>query len=618
MTLPLRRVLQFIPVSGRRLGRRVLKAAWWTITLQLPARLAERRGAAAVFKATAATIPSAKPADQRALKEVTDSGLFDPSYYLPLLPHKELIRKRAGSAGSTIQYRPVISVLMPSYNSEAAYLARAIDSVRTQTYSNWELCIADDGSARAETLEVLSRYERLDERIKVTRCSVNSGISAATNTAMAVAAGEFIAMLDHDDELLPDALREVVLELNESPSTDVIYTDQAYIEADGALAGNFFKPDWSPELLRGVMYVGHLLIVRRKLALEVGGFDSRFDKVQDFEFMLRLSERTKLIRHIPQVLYYWRKVPGSVAYHGDEKGKVEPIQAAAVNAHLQRCGIPGIAAPSDRFAHRLIIRPNSRTYFPTVSVIIHAPETLAGFRERLLALRSHTDHPKVQFIVVPRGSESQLATELSGVPALIAKHSVPHGVTINQLAEREAGEFIVLMNGELEICSGAWLENLLLLAEAPDSGCVAPLVLQHSGKVLHAGLVLGINDSVGFAMNGWDADADGYAGSLSCTREVAAVAGHCFMISRDLLNELGGLSYLTNGVLAGADLSLRAHVRSKRNLCTPRVVFRYSGPRSEEAAPIEQIAFVDAWQNVLTQGDPYHNPNFSLSGSGFS
>jgi len=274
--------------------------------------------------------------------------------------------------------------------------------------------------------------------------------------------------------------------------------------------------------------------------------------------------------------------------------------------------------PSDRFAHRLTIWPNSRTHPPAIRVIIHSPETLAGFRERLLALRSHTDHPNVQFIVVTRGSESQLATELSGIPALIAKHSGPHGVTINQLVKREASEFIVLMSGELEICSEAWLENLLLEAEAPDSGCVAPLVLQHSGKVLHAGLVLGINGSVGFAMNGWDADADGYAGSLSCAREVVAVAGDCFMISRDLLDELGGLSYLTNGVLAGADLSLRAHVRSKRNLCTPRVVLRYRRSHSEEVAPIEEIAFVDAWQNVLARGDPYHNPNFSLSGSGFS
>ena len=667
MTLPLRRVLRLIPVSGRRLARRVLKLGWWTVTLQLPARLAERR---------------------RAVAEVTDSGLFDPSYYLETNPDvaaggvnplmhflkqgwtegrdpnplfdtsyylevnpdvaaahinplvhfvkhrgferktfvrlpqnqalKELIRKRGVRGGSTIYYRPVISVLMPTYNTVAAHLACAIDSVCVQTYSNWELCIVDDGSVRAETLEVLSRYERSDERIKVTRCSVNSGISAATNTAMAMATGEFIAMLDHDDELLPDALREVVLELNERPNTDVIYTDQAYIEADGALAGNFFKPDWSPELFRGVMYVGHLLVVRRTTALEVGGFDSRFDKVQDFEFMLRVSEKTKLIRHIPQVLYYWRKVPGSIAYNGDVKGKVEPIQAAAVNAHLQRCGIPGIAVPSDRFAHRLTIWPNSRTHPPAIHVIIHSPETLAGFRERLLALRSHTDHPNVQFIVVTRGSESQLATELSGIPALIAKHSGPHDVTINQLVKREASEFIVLISGELEICSEAWLENLLLEAEAPDSGCVAPLVLQHSGKVLHAGLVLGINGSVGFAMNGWDADSDGYAGSLSCAREVVAVAGDCFMISRDLLDELGGLSYLTNGVLAGADLSLRAHVRSKRNLCTPRVVLRYWRPRSEEVAPIEEIAFVDAWQNVLARGDPYHNPNFSLSGSGFS
>ena len=219
-------------------------------------------------------------------------------------------------------FQPTISILMPTYNTPARYLRRAIDSVLSQVYPYFELCINDDGSTSAETLATLDECARRDRRIHVKRSPVNMGISRATNAALGVARGDYVAMLDHDDELAPEALVEVVRALNRDPDLDVVYTDQDYIDADGTVAEPFFKPDWSPELFRGVMYVGHLLVVRRTLASEVGGFDAKFDNVRDFEFMLRLSESTSRIHHVPKILYHWRRVPGSVAYGGNKKAGV--------------------------------------------------------------------------------------------------------------------------------------------------------------------------------------------------------------------------------------------------------------------------------------------------------
>ena len=204
-----------------------------------------------------------------------------------------------------LKNKPVISVLVPTFNTSERHLRAAIESVFAQTYPNWELCICDDGSSENSTLAVLREMEdRKDPRISVKYRDENGGISRASNDALALARGEFVAMLDHDDELLPDALLEIVLAIDAEPGTDVVYTDQAYMSAEGDEEEALRKPDWSQRLFWGVMYVGHLLVVRRELANEVNGFDPQFDNAQDFEFMLRLSERTKRIVHVPKVLYY--------------------------------------------------------------------------------------------------------------------------------------------------------------------------------------------------------------------------------------------------------------------------------------------------------------------------
>ncbi len=243
---------------------------------------------------------------------------------------------------------PLVSVLVPIFNTPPPLLEQAVRSVREQTYRNWQLCLVDDGSTAPETRRALDALAAGDEQIAVRTLPANRGIAAATNAAFELATGELVAMLDHDDELTPDALAEVVGEFRREPETDAVYTDHEVVEEDGSSAWVFIKPDWSPELFRGVMYAGHLLVVRREAMVAAGGFRSEYDGVQDFEFLLRLSEWTRRIRHVRRVLYRWRKAPGSVASGQGHKPDVRRRHLEAVNAHLARLGIKARAVYLER------------------------------------------------------------------------------------------------------------------------------------------------------------------------------------------------------------------------------------------------------------------------------
>ena len=294
---------------------------------------------------------------KKELQVLQRSGLFDEQFYLESNPDvaaaKSLRRQAAARRGQkNLDYRPLLSVLIPTCNTLPIYLEAAVRSVIVQAYSNWELRIVDDGSSNVATLGTLERIASWDNRIFVARKAQNRGISATTNEALRDARGDYVAMLHHDDELTNDALYEVVRALNCEKTIDVIYTDQDYISPEGKLASRLLKPDWSPALFRGVMYVGHLLTVRRSLALDFGGFDSAFDSVHDYEFMLRVSERTQHIHHVPMVLCHSRRIPESVAGGSKANQNIEGRQADAVQAHLRTpiahraCQIESATAPS--------------------------------------------------------------------------------------------------------------------------------------------------------------------------------------------------------------------------------------------------------------------------------
>lgn len=516
---------------------------------------------------------------------------------------------------------PLISILIPTYDTPARYLEACIGSVLAQSYGNWELCITDDGSTSPETREVLERYSQLDSRIRVKWLEKNSGISAATNDALNRARGEFVAMLDHDDTLEPDALLAFVHEINCHPNMDAIYSDQDRITAEGDRLDTYFKPGWSPELLRGVMYIGHLLMVRRSLAIDIGGFDSTFDKVQDFEFMLRVGEHTNQIRHIPKILYHWRIISGSIAHKGDSKGKVEPLQCAAVNAHMARLGLAGQAVPHPVIPHRALVTPRHDVAPPGITVIIGQITNRVHLNRCLDSLTQKGIETEVLLFAGSGASLSRSGLRVMSLPPVSSSGDKNMGDTqlFNAALKEARGEYVLFMEKPM-ILSPGWAERLALYAGRPAAGLVSPLVLNADGTVAEAGLLLHPHMGIEPAMSGWKPDGDGQAGSLSCAREVSAVSASCVFFRKSVLREIGGLDQLYwSFTFQMADASLKAMSLGKNNLYVPTVTAKHFATPSENHMDefLDRELFLDRWCVFINDGDRYHNPNYNPDNGGY-
>ncbi len=538
------------------------------------------------------------------------------------LPRDHAAPRPAASAGvAGLRRRPLVSVVTPVYDTDPEWLGRAVDSVRGQSYPEWQLCLADDGSTSEATLEYL-RSLAGDPRIAVVLGGRNEGIAAATNRALESAEGEFVAFLDHDDELEPDALLECVRLLDARPDTDVIYTDEDKVDRRGKRSEPFFKPAWSPEFFRGVMYVGHLLLVRRSLVDRVGGLDSTFDGVQDYELMLRVSELTDRIEHLPKILYHWRKLPQSVASSADAKAGIADLQAAAVARHLERCGIPALARPNPDFPHRAILRPGPRSLWPRVTVIVPTKDAPQQLARCLRSIFARSTYPDFGVILVDNGTTDPEARRLfEAYPVEVLPFAGPFNFSrANNLGIAHAdGELVVFLNNDTEVRTPEWLEALVSLAELDGVGAVGPLLVYPNGTVQHAGVVLGLRGTADHIMRGFPSDVDGYAGSLSCTREVSAVTAACMMLRRGLLEELGGFDEHYGTHYQDVDLCLRLRRAGRRNLFTPRAVVRHDEgvTRGSRYDQLDRALFLDAWGETIERGDPYYNPALSLSGADY-
>ncbi len=532
-------------------------------------------------------------------------------YQAPDWPASRRIFREAERLG----YRPLISVVLPTYNTPERFLRAAIDSVRNQLYDHWELCVADDASPQPHVRKVLEEYAALDSRIRPVFRATNGNISAATNDALAIARGDFVALLDHDDELTVDALFEIASALDEDASLDVVYTDHDKKDESGRCIEPHFKPDWSPEYFRGVMYVGHLLCVRRTLLTAVGGFRSEFDGVQDFEAMLRLSERTSRIRHIPQVLYHWRMLPGSIALSTDAKGaSAASLQARAVSEHLGRLGL---AAHAEDLAggHRSRVTPSPRKTSPKVSIIIPTKDAPDYLERCLGSIHTRSTYANFECVLGDNGTTDRRAlrtmetypcrrVDCSGGPFNFSRVN-------NQCVEAAEGEFLLFLNNDTEVVTPDWIEQMLFYAEQPDVGAVGALLLFPNGSVQHAGVILGPRGTADHLMRGFPRDVDGYAGSLVVSREVSAVTAACLLVKRSLFEEVGGFNehYFTH--YQDVDLCLMFRRAGMRNIFTPNAVLTHheSVSRKTYYDMIDRNLLLDRWDD-LGGGDPYHNPNF--------
>lgn len=523
-------------------------------------------------------------------------------------------REAAEREVQALAAQPLISLVMPTYKTSLKYLREAIDSVLAQHYPHWELCIADDGSGQPRLERVLAAYAASDPRIKFKPLTENRGISAASNEALAMCEGEFVGFIDHDDTLTKDALLRVAQTLAADPELDVVYTDSDKLTIKNIRADPFLKPDWSPVYALGAMYIGHLLVVRRSVAEAAGGFDPAFDKIQDFEFMLRVAERTNRIHHIPQILYHWRAIPGSIAAGTDQKSGVEELQARAVSAHLRRLAVAAKAVPHETIPHRAKLTPgNGGAPTPPVSVVIAARGERRNLNRLLTSLFERTAYPDFETIVVlPAGAERG---EWERVTWIEDEGPFPSRPRANNLgARRAAGAHLLFIAPETEIVDPDWIEQLLLHASLPGVAAVGPMLVRPDDRVEQAGVAIGLRDPAAPMLAGLSADGDGYYGAMPCAREVSALSAECMLVARDAFDREGGFSEHYNHEYEDYDLCQRLAKRGLKSVYAPRPRVRThlsEAARRANVDIVDRALFVDNWYDELVRGDPYFNPGFA-------
>jgi GT2 family glycosyltransferase len=518
---------------------------------------------------------------------------------------------------------PRFSVLTPVYETPANVLWEMLESVRTQTFGDWELCLVDDRSSAPHVRQMLEEAAAGDPRIKVRFREENGGIVAASNDALAIAEGEFLALLDHDDELHPDALALVHEAILETPEADYVYTDEDKIDRNGHHSGPFFKPDWSPERMRTQMYTCHLSVLRRSLVEEVGGFDAEYEGSQDWDLVLKVTERARAVVHVPRVLYHWRMLETSAA-GGGEAAKPWAFEAGkrAIQAHCERIGLPARCErdAADPGVYHLEPELSSE---PLVSIIIpsrgqmreirYEPVVLVSNCVRSIVERSTYENYEIVCVLdedTPPHVFDELR-EIGGERVRIVRYDRPFSFSekINLGAVRSKGEHLLLLNDDIEVATPSWLERMVMYSAHPGIGAVGGKLLWQDGRLQHVG-VLFENGLPGHPHHGFSGEFRGYGNAIRVARNCLAVTGACLMTSRELFEELGGLSTTFPVNYNDIDYCLKLHTRDERIVYDPDLVMFHfeSSSRSTEVEDWEKDHLLDRWAGV-TAVDPYSNPH---------
>jgi GT2 family glycosyltransferase len=529
--------------------------------------------------------------------------------------------------------RPLISLITPVYNTPAGFLRAMLDSVLRQAYPNWELCLADDASTDAHVRPILEEYAQRDSRIKVAWRATNGHISAASNTAIGLATGEYFALLDHDDELTPDALCWVAKELNDHPDAALVYSDEDKLHVDGALATPYFKPDWNHDLFLSHNLITHLGVYRADIVREIGGFREEFSGAQDYDLALRFIERIdpSRIRHIPRVLYHWRMLPGSTSMGGSQKSYAAERSRLAIEQHLQRRGIAAsVEFVREMEAHR--VRYHVPAPQPLVSIIVPTRNAKELVRQCIESVVQKTTYSRYEILLVDNGSDDPAALAYfaqlrdRGTVRLIEDRLPFNFARINNAAAKHAhGDYLLLLNSDTKVISPDWLSELVSHAQRPEVGIVGAKLWYADDTLQHAGLVL-VAGAAGHAHSRKPRGDHGYMGRANLIQAVSALTAACFCIRRELFERIGGLDETLSVSFNDVDICLRLQAAGYRNIYTPYAeLYHYESlTRGYEDTPAKLHRFQkemdilrSRWMPVLLN-DPHYNPNLAMAGEPFS
>ena len=512
---------------------------------------------------------------------------------------------------SRLSYKPLVSIAMPVYNPELDWLRDAIESVRGQLYDNWELCIADDRSTGPGVRDLLKKYSRADQRIKVTYLESNQGIARASNAALALATGEFIGLLDHDDELRSEALFEVVKLLNEQRDLDYIYSDEDKKEPSGRLVEPFFKPDWSPDLHMSINYVTHFSVFRKKLIDKVGGFRSGYDGSQDYDLVLRVTELTDKVAHIAKPLYTWRKSPGSTAASLTAKRFAHRAATKALRDAIARRGLKGkVEGGLWKGSYRVKYRIAGN---PKVTIIIPTRDRVDMLRRCVESIRKKSSYKNYEILIVDNGSQEQETLDyLSSLNGQVIRYPQEFNFAkIINTAAREAADSdaLIFLNNDTEVISADWIEAMLEHGQRPEVGAVGARLIYPDGRVQHEGIIIGLG--TGSALN---VDHRGYFGLGECIRNFTAVTGACMLVRPSVFWELGGFDERLRVAFNDVDFCLRAREKGYRVVYTPFATLNHdeSATRGSLHPDEDEKFFRQRWGKPGEYRDPYYNPNLDL------
>lgn len=528
--------------------------------------------------------------------------------------------------------QPLISIVMPVYNPEPNWLAEAIDSVRNQLYPHWELCIADDCSTSPAVHPILERYAAIDSRIKVFYRPANGHISEASNSAIELATGDWMALLDQDDLLSEDALFYVARTINEKPQIELIYSDEDKI-SNGKRFDPYFKPDWNPDLLRSHNAVCHLGVYKLDRVRSIGGFRKGYEGAQDHDLVLRFTDQLSegQIVHIPRVLYHWRSHASSTAQSGGNKSYAALAGQKAVSDHLDRKGIRG----------RVEILPTGmyRTLYdlpeepPLVSLIIPTRNGLRLLRKCVESILQKTDYPNYEILIIDNNSDDPATLEYfrqietdSRVFVMRDEQPFNYSLINNGAVSKARGDFVALINNDIEVISPNWLSEMMSHAVQTGVGVVGARLWYPDDRLQHGGVVLGIGGVAGHAHKFLPKGAHGYFSRGELTQTLSAVTAACVVVRKSTYEAVGGLDENLMVAFNDVDFCLKVREAGWRNVWTPfaELYHHESATRGSEDTPQKKERFrrevmlmLAKWGEKLIS-DPAYNPNLTLDREDFS
>lgn len=542
---------------------------------------------------------------------------------------EELARQRQ----EVFENGPCFSIAVPLYQTKEKYLREMIESVQAQTYTNWELCLAD-GSGREHSLQpVVGEYIAKDKRIKYCLLDSNEGIAGNTNEALKMADGDFVVLTDHDDLLSPEALYQCAKAVQKEPQTDVIYSDEDKVDMSGK---KFFEPhfksDYNIDLLCTMNYICHLFVVRKDVMERAGLFESCYDGAQDHDFILRCTEKAEHIVHIPKVLYHWRCHAQSTSENPESKLYAFENGCKAVKAHYDRIGIPAEVEQGPFYGMY-------RTHYlwkeqPLVSILIPNKDHVTDLKKCMDSIEEKSTYRNFEFIIVENNSTEEETfayykeiEKRDNVRVLYYKEDFNYS-RINNFGAKEAnGEYVLLLNNDTEMIEPDSIKEMLDVCMRPDVGIVGAKLIFEDNTIQHAGVIIGFGGVAGHAFIGQDRDDNGYFSRIISVQDLSAVTAACLMVRRSVFDEVEGLNEEFKVAFNDIDFCLKVRKAGYLVVYNPYAQFYHYESKSrgqedsaDKVARFQQEIglFGERWGELLEHGDPYYNPNLTLDKADFS